>query len=132
MSTDYAPLPTIAEAQAAHSLINQGRTAIGLDPVEFLEYDAATPYYGANCLSARNVFTAAGFHVGTEDVYPRPNTQHKKQELIDAGLIDGEHTIAAAIRKLTDPFDNIANAEDSEAASAALRERLVEAGVVAP
>lgn len=120
----YPDLPTVEECREFLRLVNVGREACGLDALEVLDFDDATPSKPTNCLSARNLFVVPhgnrGFHVFDRFVRTR-------REIVEALSMpragNGQHELPAAIYKVTDPFD---------AKTPCLRERMVEAGVVAP
>lgn len=125
--SDCIDLPTIEQAQEFLRLVNVGRAAVGLDPIDTLDFDGAEPGHTVNCLSARNLFAPvagehAMFSVGMTAVRGVPS------EVVDAlGMEEAwpgaEHfDIPDAILAVTDPFDE---------ETPGLRERLVEAGVVA-
>lgn len=124
-------LPSVEEAREFLEVINRGREAAGLEPLKYLEFDEARPGLGNSCLSATNLFlhvedygNMSGGPVGTTYVV----TSDEVAQAIGATDRYGEFEIPEfeipeAILKVTDPFDNEAKG---------LRERLVEAGVVAP
>lgn len=132
-------LPTIEQAQAALALMNKGREAIGMQPVEYLDFDAAVPNTSGYCLSAKTVFGPAGFSVLTDTVIAsRPQVQYGIVEAMgltqppDAEDDEREYRIPETILAVTDPFDRLScrDGDDYQSARSALRERLVEAGVV--
>lgn len=121
-------LPTIEECQAFLATINRGRVAIGLDPLDVLDFDGAVPDAMFNCLSARNLFALSeGF---TTAVMPG------HVENVDPRLcvvLDGGRRLPESIRAITEPFDACADKPGTtQQATAALRSRMVAAGVVAP
>lgn len=131
------PLPTVEECREFKRLVNAGRVAGGLEPLEFLEFDEASPGEAASCLSATNLFcaTSPDAKVWSELV---ENVEQPVLEAIGsewgeglgrAGFYGKGWRIPSGILKVTDPFDALAY---RPAMAPALRERLVEAGVVAP
>jgi hypothetical protein len=123
----YTTLPTVEEAREFLRLVNVGREAAGLTPLERLDFDGATPDEPCNCLSARNLFCAmdpkawvfsrgwdgSGFVVSAR--------MPKMASAIGAERLTIGWSIPDAILRVTDPFD---------ARIPGLRERLEEAGVV--
>ena len=125
-------LPSIEQAQEFLRLVNVGRQAMDLEPLEYLDFDGAKPGAPMRCLSATNLFASAGYMVGAEAVrgavgydqtvrveVPRAIGCKKYQSADENPMWN----LPAGIRVVTDPFDE---------EEPGLRERLVEAGVVAP
>lgn len=107
-------LPTVEECRAFLDAINAERATGDLEPLRVLDFDGADPGSDANCLSARNCYWPLGYYVGCAGVW----------KLTDRNA----RPIPASILRVTKVFDG---ARD-EATLAALRARLVEAGVVEP
>jgi hypothetical protein len=130
-------MPTIEECKEFKRLVDVGRAAAGLEPIEFLAFNAAIPCSNTNCLSATNLFSPARMSVGSltvravkkelEAFRTPPFVSSSQQALVDAiGATDkrtGEWYLPEAIRRVTDPFDSMLDD---------LRERLIEAEVVDP
>ena len=148
-------LPSIEECRAFHAKINEGRVLIGLEPLDALEFDTAEPGDDQRCLSATNLFAEAGYLVGAKYVYPLRDEEDDEagdpKHAVEGILVEGRPQpdygeshggqIPPEIKTVTDCFDRLvvltyeAGAiydESYQDARAALRARLVEAGVVAP
>lgn len=126
----YTTLPTVEEAREFLRLVNVGREAAGLAPLERLDFDGATPGEPCNCLSARNLFCAADPMASVNDVSFSADSPRTALALTAvARAIGASHAekrrsswlIPDAILRVTIPFD---------AQAPGLRERLEEAGVV--
>lgn len=120
-------IPTIEQCKQFKRLVDKGRAATGQEPIEFLEFDKCKPDCSDNCLSANNLFHDAGYSVGNTE-FSSGNTNEGHDELpkaleAEGGLYFCDYIIPEAIKVVTDPFDKN---------EPGLRERLVEAGVVAP
>lgn len=135
MAFTYAhELPTVDECREFLALINKGREALGLERLEKIPvdvYDGCDPNNGDYCLSATTLFGKAGFFVAYETLdvkygNRRPHRRPQENALIEAldlkwpSYSDG-YIIPAAIKRVTDPFDERLNG---------LRERLIEAEVI--
>lgn len=125
-------LPTVEECREFLDTINVGRVAIGLAPLEKLDYDVCKPGSATNCLSAHHLFWSAGYWTWAEVTSPR-GIQHDAR-LADALSMQWIRTprakgyeIPDAIKRVTDVFDRVEGTPDL---NEALRERMVEAGVV--
>lgn len=122
-------LPSVEECRTFLDTINRGREAIGLDPLTKLDFDAAQPSDGDNCLSARNLFAHADLDVGFTALWPRDDVISPMHEGLARTIgakvnrADGCIPIPSTIKVVTDSFDSC---------DEGLRERLVEAGVVDP
>lgn len=129
-------LPTIKEAQEFLRLVNVGRVAGEMEPLDYLDFDGAEPGDTHGCLSHVNLFGPAGFVVYSNFV--KANMGVADERVVKALNMGPGRKIPAGIKAVTDPFDSCLrddHDEDdvrfNEDALAALRERLVEAGVVA-
>lgn len=111
-------LPSIEQCREFLATINRGRVAIGLDPLEVLDFDGAVCDHPQNCLSARNLFC-----VGRKAFVSTGVVENADPRL--CVVLDGGRQIPESILAVTRPFD-------SGVAIPALRARMVEAGVVAP
>lgn len=124
-------LPSIEQCQTFLATINRGRVAIGLEPLDVLDFDGAVPDSVSNCLSARNLFTLSeDYESSVMPLYvdnPDPRL---------CVVLDGGDEIPESIKAVTAPFDACSDGYGSDdfdrEALAALRSRMVEAGVVAP
>jgi len=136
IDTDDLEIPTIEQAQEFKRIIDTGRAAAGLPPLEFLEYDKAISNSATACLSATNLFNEIGCDVGSVTVdFNRAGQSYSKREAalkaigsapitkMDGSPREDRWEIPKAILIVTNPFD---------ANLGGLRTRLVEAGVVAP
>lgn len=113
------PLPSIKDCQDFRKAINDGRIAIKKEPLQYMDFDDAEPGVSSNCLSARNLYTLAGY-----EVYPTTIAK------VDGnGAIIFDTRIPEKILKVTDYFDNC---ELESPELMLLRRRMIEAGVVAP
>lgn len=134
--SSHTELPSVEEVLEFRDVINRGRVAMGLEPLEQFNYDACRPGSTTDCLSAAHLFQPAGYVVGSTTIYPeysgKPDNAHA--EIIDAigaeAFTDksNQYVIPEAIRRVTDPFD--ASDEEDTELWVALRRRMVEAGVV--
>src|SRR4051812_37046043 len=107
-------LPSIEECHEFLATINRGRKAIGLEPIETLDFDECEPDDPKRCLSARHLFALGGAIAWAADIeaYGQP------QSLVEEFGGEGRRVeIPEAILKVTDPFDD---------EMPGLRERLVE------
>lgn len=129
--TESANLPTVEECVEFKRLVDVGRAAAGLEPIDVLEFDDAMPMSPFGCLSARNLFCAVEWNCDDPDTWgDAGGTTFRAPAAIIAAL-DAQPTdydplrfvIPDAILAVTDPFDYEVEG---------LRARLVEAGVVAP
>jgi hypothetical protein len=117
-------LPTVEQCRTFLDLVNRGREACGLEPLEKLDFDDATPGDVNNCLSARNLFKPAkARYVGTStvDLDSPFNPLIGALSLAPMTASQIVYRIPAEILAVTDAFDNVVMG---------LRKRLVEAGVV--
>lgn len=123
-------LPTVEECRTFLEVVNRGRVAGGLEPLEYLDFDDARPNQPNNCLSARNLFYPLGIMVFTFDVHlmneERVETFNRVTEAIgvpeyDVATKSDMAHLPPEIKVVTDAFDNY---------SEGLHDRLVEAGVV--
>lgn len=126
-------LPSIEQCREFLATINRGRVAIGIDPLDVLDFDGAVPDSTFNCLSARNLFALSPDY---------PDTIVKSSYVHDTDprlcvVLDGGEGLPESVTAVTAPFDACSdgfgpgvrtNKEDL----AALRRVMVEAGVVAP
>ena len=120
-------LPSVEECQTFLATINKGREAIGLDALEKLDFDNAKPDSLSNCLSARNLFAAAGYDVLT--TYVTPSRDRASDPHVFAAIgVSEPPMIPNEIRVVTDYFDAC---KYKDASLPELRARMVEAGVVA-
>jgi hypothetical protein len=120
-------LPTIEQCQAFRDKINEGRALIDLAPLEYIDFDGANPGATHNCLSARNLYSLAGFEVGTQTLCcPDPDRKPDKRV---TKLNSSPYLIPEEILTVTDYFDACWRGSDD---LNKLRNRMVEAGVVKP
>jgi homogentisate 1,2-dioxygenase len=126
-------LPTIEQCQAFLATINRGRVAIGLDPLDVLDFHGAVPDSNCNCLSARNLFTLSADYpdatvmpVHVNDADPRLCV------VLDycAGLPESITAVTAEFDACADGFGPGVRTDKDRLR--ALRTRMVAAGVVAP
>jgi hypothetical protein len=120
----YTSLPTIEECQEFHRLINAGRVAAGLEPLDKLEFDACVPCSSTECLSATNLFTPVEIRVDVDYLCVTGDggdTQRAVLAAVGCTTVSDYPTIPDAILAVTDPFDRKVPG---------LRQRLEEAGVV--
>lgn len=123
-------LPSVEECQTFLATINKGREAIGLDTLEALDFDKAQPDSLSNCLSARNLFAEAGYRVGMDYVEP-DRADCDPLALTALGMdLKRRSVIPEAILAVTRYFDACGTGHEG-AELPTLRERMVEAGVVA-
>ncbi len=125
-----ADLPSIEECQTFLATINRGRVAIGLDPLDVLDFDGATPDDASNCLSALNLFSLSPGYFSP--VMPS-HVENADPRL--CVVLDGGRRLPESITAVTGPFDACSYTGEpgtSRQALAALRKVMVEAGVVAP
>lgn len=125
-------LPTIEQCREFLRTINRGRVAIGLDPLVVLDFDGAVPDSDRNCLSARNLFALSPKH----DTWVMPVYVKRPDPRLLCVLDDGSD-LPESITAVTRHFDACAGefgpgVRTDAQALAALRSRMVEAGVVAP
>jgi hypothetical protein len=128
-------LPTVEQAREFLRLVNVGRVAGGLEPLELLDFDGAEPEAPCGCLSATNLVCALDDFASVGTIYFLGLRDSGRREAFAAAMgamganveMTSESSdywvIPAGILAVTDPFD---------ARVDGLRERLVEAGVVAP
>lgn len=121
-------LPTIEEAQEFLRVINRGRIAIDLEPLDKLNWADAVPDAPYACLSATNLFSHADLSVFSTHVMNGPHDDLSSLHLTLAHAISAdvnahrqEIEIPDEIRVVTDPFDKRVKG---------LEERLREAGVI--
>src|SRR4051812_40614512 len=122
MTETTIDLPTVEECRALLDAINAERATGDLAPLETLDFDGAEPGRPHNCLSARNCYWPLGYYVGAETAFPQEGPYPRR-------------VIPAEILRVTDVFDAAAApyaTDDDLTRLAALRARLVEAGVVKP
>jgi hypothetical protein len=111
--------------------INRGRAAIGLDPIEKLEFDECD-VTNSNCLSARHLFAA-----DDDNARVWSDTVRADERIAEAlgmevigrrNAANGqEYAIPEEILRVTAVFDALGRSEDDRQK---LRDRMVEAGVV--
>lgn len=129
-------LPTVEECQEFKRLIDAGRAAADLKPIEFLNFDGAEANNPQACLSATNLFAEVELEVFSDYVEPGYHQRFDGPRQIFEDVIEAiggtdntcednraEYGLPEAILKVTNPFDQKVHN---------LRERLVEAGVVSP
>lgn len=126
-------LPTIEQCQTFLATINRGRVAIGLEPLDVLDFDGAVPDSTFNCLSARNLFALSPDY---PDTIVKPSYVHDADPRLSV-VLDGGEGLPESITAVTAPFDACSDGfgpgvRPNEADLAALRARMVETGVVAP
>lgn len=120
----YPDLPTVEECREFLRLVNVGRVASGRNALEVLNFDDASPESPIYCLSATNLFVVNGHgRVGGVAANTTPEVVEALGMKRSTRETEPGFFIPAEILKVTDPFD---------ARTPGLRERLVEAGVVAP
>jgi hypothetical protein len=120
-------LPTIEECQEFLKVINRGRVAIDLEPLEYLDFDNAEPSSSCRCLSATNLFYHAGYRVYSNSISPlSPNSDSRVCVVTDG------YFLPEKILSVTDCFDDCADMFFLKENLALLRHRMVAAGVVAP
>lgn len=124
-------LPSIEQCRTFLATINRGREAIGLHALERLDFDECDPGSTCNCLSAHHVFDPAGFGVDQDYIWAKANGAQLfvgpalgLKPLDQAG---DTWRLSPEILAVTDVFDAC---EDNPELLKALRERMVEAGVV--
>lgn len=134
MLEDMPELPTAEQCVTFHRVINEGRVAVGLEPLRYLEFDEAVLADPHCCLSATNLFAEAGYDVLAGSILAR-HTRARKEVM----TIAPEEILPVQILKVTDYFDSVADEHSEHLTSfecsqrlTRLRERMVEAGVVAP
>lgn len=129
-------LPTIEQAQEFLRVINVGREAIDLEPLEKLEFARCEPAAPFTCLSATNLFADADLFTGEfhamSPLYGEATLSHNALAVARAygkpiEQLGYPHNrlgfeIPEAIRVVTDPFDTEVDG---------LEDRLREAGVIA-
>jgi hypothetical protein len=127
----YTELPTIEECQAFLKTVNVVLAAFGLPALDKLDFDNAEPMEPTNCLSARNLIKPISPEgkAGSTEFEVSPEIGKQLAEGIGTWIVDDSNDdyhlvdIPDAILRVTDPFDQ---------KIPGLRERLVEAGIVAP
>lgn len=134
--TEEDNLPTVKECREFLAVINRGRVMIDLPELEFLEFDTAEPGSPDACLSAMNLFSHA--YVRVMDYYVTADDVRADDRIrpLLASHANG-WGIPPVIQCVTDAFDSCRTYNWPEAKMLperlhALRERMVEAGVVAP
>ena len=131
---DYT-LPSVKQCQEFLRIINRGRKAVGLERIDVLHFDECEPASPFNCLSAAHLFEPAGFRTSERVVSPRGDanrvlvTALDMPATTDSSVDPAGFAIPREIKVVTDVFDA---ADDDNDLLAALRDRMVEAGVVAP
>lgn len=131
-------LPSVEECQEFLRVINRGREAIGLRAVDVLAFDACEPGNPLGCLSATHLFKPAGYTTFDQVIRPELGAESALVTTLDLpartapagthGDVSG-FAIPPQIKVVTDVFDD---GDDDEDLLAALRDRMVEAGVVDP
>lgn len=135
--TRMGVLPSVEECRVFLRVVNQGRVAAGLEPLEVLDFDGAQPLSTDNCLSARNVFHELGYDVSVAGLTPRMADQSNVTVNVDALMamgcprieMDGYVALPESVLCITRVFDAV---WVSSVWRGELRDRMVEAGVVAP
>lgn len=131
-------LPSVEECRTFLATINKGRIAIDLEPLEFVDFDGAMPNHDRCCLSATNLFALAGYRVGQREIGTRTpwdqaaigEERDPRVKAICVPTWDGTRRgIPDEILAVTHRFDACARNPER---LAALRARMVTAGVVAP
>lgn len=120
MTETTTDLPSVEECRAFLDAINAERATGGLEPLKTLDFDGAEPGSLGDCLSARNCYMPLGYSVGTETAHALAFRSPR------------ERPIPAEILRVTEVFDSAAYCAEGATVLAALRARLVEAGVVKP
>jgi hypothetical protein len=130
-------LPTVEQAQEFLALVNKGRTAAGLEPLEKLDFDGAEPMIPTGCLSALNLFRPIGVQgVWKRDLSVEARNAYRAEgplKAIGCELSPG-HSLpatgfgAVSYWSIPDAILAVTNPFDSE--EPGLRERLEDAGVV--
>lgn len=123
-------LPSIEQCRTFLATINRGREAIGLAALEKLDFDSCLPNDPCGCLSATHVFQPAGYRVYEEEVRPAFSYKHRSEACAAMGMAKDESAgwpLTSDVLAVTDVFDAC---EDNPELLKALRERMVEAGVV--
>lgn len=127
-------LPSVEQCQSFMAKLNEGRVALGLEPIEKLDYDACRPHDPHRCLSATHLFvrdTGSGYVAAFA---AQASDSREAAALETAGFepSPSEGTdwfdIPREITAVTSPFDSLTWQENADMREP-FKARLVEAGI---